>query len=191
MRIHEIAAQFRFTLNLYLAKVTDSKPFQFFLEHKRQVAIFLYTAWLLGCGYWLYQLMIIDVKPNANLGLVLTDSRDALVILFFGTLGSVFVLFFAWFMIKFIYNLFHDGIESFFSSRWHSLVKPASYLVVLCFAFSFTGTIKAAGLTAYNQIVELVHTSKQHNIIIEKEIPDDLEKKLSRLMNIIEKDGQE
>jgi hypothetical protein len=64
--MHEIAAQFRFTLNLYLAKVADSKPFQFCLEHKRPVTIFLYIVLLTGFGYWFYQLMIIDVKPDAN-----------------------------------------------------------------------------------------------------------------------------
>jgi len=191
MKIHKIVVQFRSALDLYLAKVADSKPFQLFLEHKRHVTIFLYTAWLSGCGYWLYQMMVADVKASPNFGLVLTDSRDALVILFFGALGSVFVLFFTWFMIKFIWNLFHHGIDSFFSVRWHSLVKPVSYLIILCFAFSFTGTIKATGLTAYKQISELVHTSRSHSLVVEKEIPDDLEKKLSSLMKIIEKDNQE
>jgi hypothetical protein len=94
-------------------------------------------------------------------------------------------------MVKFLYNLYHDGIESLFSIRWHSLLKPAGYLVILYFVFPFTGTIKAAGLTAYNQIVELVHKSKQSSIVLEQEIPDDLEKKIPGLMKFIEKDGQE
>ncbi len=185
-RIAEIKSEF----NRCLARVTDSKFFQFILEHKRPVALFLYITWLAGCGYWFYQLMIIDVKPKDNLGLVVTDSRDALAILFFGAIGSVFVLSFLFFIIKFIYNLFHNGIESFFSVRWHSLVRPASYLVILYFAFSFTGTIKSTGLTAYNQIAGLFHTSEQYNLILEKDIPDDLEKKLSSLLKMIEKDNQ-
>lgn len=177
--------------NLYLAKITDSKPFQFILEHIRPVALFLYVILLVGCGYWFYELMIIDAKPKYSLGLVVTDSRDALAILFFGALGSVFVISFALFIIKFIYNLFHNGIESFFSNRWHALVRPASYLVILCFAFSFTGPIKTAGLTGYNQVAELVHTSRQHTIIMDKETADDLERKLSGLMKTIQKDNQE
>lgn len=186
-RIAKIKSKF----NLYLAAVTDSKLFQLVLEYKRPLAIFLYTIWLAGCGYWFYQLMIIDVTPKDNLGLVVNDSRDALAILFFGTIGAVFVLLLALFIIKFMYNLFHNGIETFFSVRWHSLVRPASYLLILCFAFLFTGTVKATGLTAYNQVAGLFHISKQHNIIIEKEVPDNLEKKLSELMKMIEKDRQE
>lgn len=184
-------ANIRSEFYLYLAKITDSKPFRLLHEYKRPVALFLYIMWFLGCGYWFYQLMIIEVKPVDELGLAVTDSRDAMAILFFGTLGSVFVLFFVLFIIKFIYNLFHEGIESFFSDRWHSLVKPASYLVILCCAFSFTATIKTTGLTAYNQIAELFHTSQRNSLVVEKEIPDDLEKKLSSLMKIIGKDNQE
>lgn len=184
-------ADIKYKYNLYLAKITDSKPFQFILEHKRPVALLLYVMWLAGCAYWFYELMIIDAKPKDNLGFVVTDSRDALAILFFGALGSVFVLSFALFIIKFIYNLFHNGIESFFSNRWHSLVRPASYLVILCFAFSFTGPIKTAGLTGYNQVAELVHTSRQHTIIMDKETADDLERKLSGLLKTIRKDNQE
>jgi hypothetical protein len=177
--------------NLYLAKITDSKPFQLIQEYKRPVALFLHIMWLAGFGYWCYHLMTISVRPKDNLGLVVTDSRDALAILFFGTLGVIFVLSFVFFIIKFIYNLFHEGIESLFSVRWHSLVKPVSYLVILCCAFSFTATIKATGLTAYNQIAELVHASQRHSLVVEKEMPDDLEKKLSSLIKILEKDGRE
>jgi hypothetical protein len=172
--------------NQYLAKAVDSRPFRLVQEHKRPIEYFLYAVWLAGCGHWFYQLMIIDVKPKENLGLVLTDPRDALAVLFFGTLGSVFVLLFASFIIKLIYNLFHDALESFFSIRWHSLVKPAAYLVILFFAFSFTGMVKTAGLTAYNQIAVLVNTSNRNSIISVKEIPDDLEKKLSGLIKMIE-----
>ncbi len=191
LKLFSRCADIKSKFNLYLAKVTDSKFFQLVLEHKRPVALFLYIIWLAGCGCWFYHLMIIDVTPKDNLGLVVTDSRDALAILFFGALGSVFVLLFALFLIKFVYNLFHDGIESFFSVRWHSLVKPASYLVILCFAFSFTGQIKAAGLTGYKQVAELVHTSQQHTIVMDKETADDLERKLSDLMKTIRKDNQE
>ncbi|RJR21842.1 MAG: hypothetical protein C4581_01650 [Nitrospiraceae bacterium] len=184
-------AQLRSEIGLYLAKITDSRLFRLVLEHKRPVTMFLYMVWLAGCGYWFYQLMIIDVKPKENFGLVMSDSRDALTILFFGTLGAVFVFFFVFFVIKFIYNLFHHGIESFFSVRWYSLIRPLSYLLVLCVAFSFTAIIKVTGLTAYNQIAGLFHTSQQHSIILEKEIPDDLEKKLSGLMKALDKESQE
>jgi len=191
LKLHSWLADIKSACSLYLAKVTDSKLFQLILEHKRPVSLFLYFLWLAGCGFWLYQLMITDVKPKENFGLVLTDSRDALAILCFGALGAVFVLAAVVFLIKFIYNLFHDGMESFFSVRWHAIVRPASYLLVLCCAFSFTGTIKSTGLTAYNQIAGLFRTSQQHSIILEKDIPDDLEKKLSGLMKMIEKDAHE
>lgn len=189
--IRDINIEFHSKLARLIARLTDSKPFRLFIKYKKPVELFLYIMWLAGCGYWFYHLMITDVTPSDNLGLGVTDSRDALAILFFGTLGSVFVLFFVLFTIKFIYNLFHEGIESLFSVRWHSLVKPASYLVILCWAFSFTGTIKATGLAAYNQIAELFHTSQQHTLVVEKEIPEDLERKLSGLMKMIEKDEQE
>ncbi|MEW6600985.1 MAG: hypothetical protein AB1499_08435 [Nitrospirota bacterium] len=183
--------EIRSDFNLYLAKVTDSKFFQLIHRHKKSVAAVLNIIWIAGCGYWLYHMMNMDVKPKEDMGLVVTDSRDALTLLFFGALGFVFVLFFIFFVVKFVYNMFHDGIESCFSIRWHSIVKPVSYLMILYFVFPFTGTIKAAGLTAYNQVAGLLDTSLQHDLVIEKQIPDDLEKKLSGLMKLIEKDGQE
>lgn len=191
LKLFCMIADIKYKYNQYLAKVTDSKPFRLIDEYKRPIVFFLYLMWVAGCGYWVYQLMMVDAKPKDSLGLEMTDSRDALAILFFGTLFSVFVLFIAWFIIKFIYNLFHNGIESFFSVRWHSLVKPVSYLGILCLAFSFTGPIKAAGLTAYNQVAGLVHTSRRHTIVIDNETAGDIERKLSVLMKMIGKDNQE
>ncbi len=191
LRIADSYAEFCSELTLLSTRITDSKPFQLFIEYKRYIALVLYMIWLIGCGYWFYQLMIIDVKPKTDLGLILTDSRDALVILFFGAIGSIFVVFFVFFIIKLIYNLFHDGIESLFSVHWHSLVKPVCYLAILYVAFPFTGTIKVAGMTAYNQVAELIHTSRHRDIILEKEGPDDLEGKLNKLLKLIEKNKQE
>ncbi|MBI4681790.1 MAG: hypothetical protein HY757_01615 [Nitrospirae bacterium] len=191
LRIAGSYAAFCSKLTLLIARITDSKPFQLFIEYKRYIALSLYLIWLIGCGYWLYQLMIIDVKPGANLGLILTDSRDALVILFFGAIGSIFLIFFVFFIIKLIYNLFHDGIESHIPEQWHSLVKPVCYLVILYVAFPFTGTFKVAGMTTYNQVAELIHTSRHQDIIIEKAVTDDLEAKLNKLLKLVEKNKQE
>jgi hypothetical protein len=177
-------------LSKFLARAGDSTPLRLFIEHKRQIALFLYITWLIGCGYWFYQLMIIDVKPKADPGLVLTDSRDALVLLFFGIIGFVFVAFFAFFAIKYIHNLFQGGIESLFSVRWHSVVKPVSYLVILYFSFSYIGTIKMAGLTAYSQVAEIVQKSKQHDVIIIKNNSEDVEEKVSGLLNLMDRKGQ-
>ncbi len=172
-------------------KLADSAACQFFIEHKRRIAMCLYMAWLICCGYWIYELVIIDVEPKKNLGLVLNDSRDALVILFFGILGLVFLFFVALFIIKLVYNLFHDGLESAFPSQWHSIVKPTAYMVLMYFAFSYTGTIKMAGLTAYNQVVEIVHTSKNQNLVIKKELPEDIEKKVNALFDFLEQADSE
>jgi hypothetical protein len=143
--------------------------------------------WIIGCCFWIYDLIFMDVSPGADMGMSINDSRDALAILFFGTIGSVFVSFFAFFIIKLTYNLFHDGVESFFSVKWHSLVKPVSYLVILYCAHSFTGAIKLAGMTAYNQVAGLIHTSRQNTLVIQKEAPADLEHKLNNLLKMIEK----
>lgn len=191
LRGADIYAEFHSKLTLFFARITDSKPVQLFIEYQRYIALSLYLIWLIGCGYWFYQLMIIDVKPKTNPGLILTDSRDALVILFFGAIGSIFVVFFVFFIIKLIYNLFRDGIESLFPVQWHLLVKPLCYLVILYVVFPFTGTIKVAGMTAYNQVAELIHTSRQRDIILEKEVPDDLEGKLNKLLKLVEKNKQE
>jgi hypothetical protein len=174
-----------------LSIVTDSAPFQFLVRHKSHIELILYILWLIGCGYWGYRLIVIDAKPQTTWGINISDSRDAMVYLFFGLIGSVFVLFFVYFILKLFYNLFHEGIQSLFPIPWYSIVKPVSYLVILYFIFPFTGNIKAAGLTAYNEVVKLVHTSKQHDIVIEKEIPVDIEEKLSDLLNAFEKDKQE
>jgi hypothetical protein len=171
-----------------LKKLEQLKPVQLLIEHKKHVSLVLYIVWIIGCCSWIYDMIFMDVSPRADMGMNINDSRDALAILFFGTIGSVFVSFFAFFIIKLIYNLFHDGVESFFSVKWHSLIKPVSYLVILYCAHSFTGAIKLAGMTAYNQVAGLVHTSRQNTLVIHKEAPADLEHKLNSLLKLIEKD---
>jgi hypothetical protein len=172
---------------LLLKKLEQLKPVHLLIEHKKHVSMFLYVMWIIGCCFWIYDLIFMDVSPGADMGMSINDSRDALAILFFGTIGSVFVSFFAFFIIKLTYNLFHDGVESFFSVKWHSLVKPVSYLVILYCAHSFTGAIKLAGMTAYNQVAGLIHTSRQNTLVIQKEAPADLEHKLNNLLKMIEK----
>ena len=59
--------------------------------------------------------------------------------------------------------------------------------MILYCAHSFTGAIKLAGMTAYNQVPGLVHTSRQNTLVIQKEAPADLEHKLNNLLKMIEK----
>ncbi|UCD36045.1 MAG: hypothetical protein JSU90_04220 [Nitrospiraceae bacterium] len=166
-------------------------PFRLLSEYMRQVSIFLHILWLIGCGFWAYEFMSLEVRPRENMGLVLSDSRDALVILFFGIMAAGFVIFAVFFVLKLIYNLFHDGVESLFPLKWHSIIKPSTYLVLLFFASSFTGPIKVAGLTAYNQVSAVVRTSQQRDIIIRKDIPEDFERQLSDLLRSIESRNKE
>lgn len=178
-------------LNPYISKAADSAPVQFIARHKGHISLGLYILWLAGCGYWVYQLIIIDVKPGVGWDLGINDSREALVYLFFGLLGSIFVLFFVLFTLKLVFNLFQDGFESIFPDQWHSVAKSTIYLLILFCAFSYTGSIKAAGLTAYNQIAEIVNTSKNQNVVLKKEVTvDDLEKKLNALMKMMEEERQ-
>ena len=167
------------------SQLKDSRLIQWINKHKDNIALILNTLLLAGCGYWVYQLIIIDVSPHNNWSIGISDSRDALALLFFGMYGFVFVLFFVWFIIKFIYNLFHDGIQSLFPVQWYSLTKPITYLMILCVAFSFTGNIKTAGLTAYSEVAALFHTSKQHAMVIERDDPESTGRKISKLLNLI------
>lgn len=172
-------------------EVVESMPCRLLSEYKRQISIFLHVLWLVGCGLWAYEFMTLKVQPRENAGLVLSDSRDALVILFFGIMAAGFVIFAAFFVVKLIYNLFHEGMESLFPAKWHTIVRPVSYLTLLYFAFSFTGPIKVAGLTAYNQVAAIVQTSQQRDIIIRKEIPEDFERKLNELIRLIDGSDEE
>ncbi len=163
-------------INRFFFRIAESEIYQSFLNYRGHIALFLYLLWLAGCGYWFYQLIIIDVRPITDLDLGISDPRDAVVIVSFSIFGFVFVSMFVFYIIKFIYNLFHGGIYFFFPVQWYPLVKSVSYLVILCFAFSFTANIKVAGLTAYNQVLELVNISRQHDPVIEIDTSRILEK---------------
>jgi hypothetical protein len=105
------------------SQLKDSRLIQWINKHKDNIALILNALLLAGCGYWVYQLIIIDVSPHNNWSIGISDSRDALALLFFGMYGFVFVLFFAGYIIKFIYNLFHGGIQSLFPVQWYSLIS--------------------------------------------------------------------
>jgi len=148
--------------------VTDSRPVRMFIDHKEHIATFLYVLWLAGCGHWIYKVITADAKPIMEWMIITNDPKDAMVFLYFGIFGVFYVTLFAFMIIKLIYNLFQSGIESVFSIRWYSIGKPLTYMLLLAFAFSYTGNIKAAGLTAYYQVSHMVNTSKKHEAMVEK-----------------------
>ena len=172
-------------------KIESTRAYDLFMGHKHRIAFVIYLFCFAGSGYWLYHMAILDVQPASDLRFVLKDSREALVILFFGVLGLAFLIFFVLFIIKFLYNLFEGGIETLFASQWHSIVKPLGYLIILYFAFSFTGTIKVAGLTAYYQVADLVRVSNQHDFIIKRDMSMDAEEKMSMLLKLMDRDEQD
>ncbi len=174
-------------LDPYISKAAESALVQFIARHMGRLSLCLYMVWLAGCGYWIYELIMLDVQLGAGWDLGISDSRDALVYLFFGLLGSIFVLFFVLFTAKLLYNLFQDGVESIFPDQWQSVARSTVYLAILMFAFSHTASIKAAGLSAFYQMSEIVDTSKNRSVIINKKVSvDDLEKKLNALMEMME-----
>jgi hypothetical protein len=165
---------------LFLSRLSDLKPVQWLVKHKEQIALFLYILWLAGCGYWFYQFLVIDVRPQTDWIFITDDTREAMVFVFFGSFGLVFVLAFVFFIVKLMYNLFHEGIQFLFPFQWFSLAKSISYLLVLGFAFIYIENIKVVGLTAYNQIDVIVHTSRQHD--------NEVEKNLNNLIRVIDKE---
>ena len=103
-----------------------------------------------------------------NWMIITGDPREALAFLLFGAFGFVYILFFVIFIVKLIYNLFHEGMQSIISDKWYSFAKSISYLLLLGLAFSYTENIKAAGLTAYTQAAHIIQTSKQNESMAAK-----------------------
>jgi hypothetical protein len=178
-------------LNLYKDKLLQSiyrlenvPPFSWLIEDRDNIASTLYLLWIAGCVYWLYNLLIIDAKPAVVSFLSVTDSRDALVFLFFGMFGGIYLAFFSVFIAKLIFNIIRDGIDSLFPARWYSLVKSISLLICLHFAFIHIENIKIAGLTAHAQLSQLVQTSNNHSMATRKEY--DVSRFLEKIEKIIE-----
>ncbi len=132
-------------------------------DHLHYIAWIFYALLIAGSGYWIYQLIIIDVQPQANLPFSTKDTKDALVIMVFGIFLAALVCIIGFFLLKFICNLFLDGINNIFPIRAHSLVKSISCLAILGVAFLFIGNVKATGLTAYKQVTEVLHVAQQHD----------------------------
>jgi hypothetical protein len=170
-KTHEYLLQMKYKIFLFRQGFLDSVPVRWIFRYERNIALVFYMLWAAGCGYWIYWLVTIDTRPQVNL-LHFDEPRDALIILFFGTLGSAYVFFVAIFLLKFVFNLVHGGINALFPGRLHSLSKSASCLIALYFAFFYGENIKAAGLTAYTHVAHIVRTSRQHDEMIEKNITD-------------------
>lgn len=158
--------------------ISDSVPVRTFVMYKDQIALYLYMLWLIGCGLWIYKLIVSEAGPNTAWMYLTDDPKEALVYVLFGTFGLIYLMFFAVYITKFVYNLLHDGIESIFTSKWYSLAKSISYLVLLGFAFSYVQNIKMAGHTMYYQVSHVIRTSKQHE--------DEAAKNISSLKQLID-----
>ncbi len=162
--------------------ISNYMPVRKFIMYKDQIALYLYILWLIGCGLWIYTLIVSEAGPNTAWMYLTDDPKEALVYILFGAFGLIYVIFFAVYITKLVYNLFHGGIEMIFTSRWYSLVKSISYLVLLGFAFSYVHNIKMAGHTMYYQVSHVFRTSKQHeaeavkNISSFKELLDNMDK---------------
>jgi hypothetical protein len=166
----EILLRKKRTLSEFLSRFADSRPFQWLAEHRERMASLLYFFWITGCCYWFYQLVVIDVRPRTDWIFISGDTREALVYTIFGAFGFIFAAFVAFFITKFIYNLIHEEINSLFPLQWYSLVKSVSYILALSLAFTYIENIKVAGLTAYTQVAEIVHMSRQHDDIVKENL---------------------
>ncbi len=134
-------------------------------ENQKYIAWIFYALLITGCGYWLYQLVIIDVQPHADLPFNTQDTKDALVLIIFGLVGVLFVLFAGFFLLKLISNLYIEGISSVFPNLSDSIIKSISCLIILGVAFLFIENVKAAGLTAYMQVTDVLEVASKHDEI--------------------------
>ena len=160
--------------------IAGSRPFQLFFAYKENIAVFLHMVWLAGCGYWIYKIITVDAQPNMRMMIIAEDPTDAMIFIYFGIFGVVYAIAILWFVIKFIYNLLQSGLYSLFSTTWYSLGKPLCYLLLLSFAFSYTGNIKAAGLTFYFQVTHMMNVTKQRDEHVQKSV-DNIKKLLKDL----------
>lgn len=164
----------------FISRIENIAPFKWIIEYKENIASILYLLWIAGCIYWLYQLVIIDAQPQTGGFFSVADSRDAMVFLFFGTFGIIYISFFAFFIIKLIYNMIRGGLDSLFPAQWYSMVRSIGLLVCLHFAFIYIGHIKTAGLTAYTEVSQLVQVSNDHSLITKKKLD------VSKLLKMLE-----
>jgi hypothetical protein len=155
-------------LHQALVLIKESTPVQWVLIREERISYGLYYLWLAGCVYWVYQLSIVEATPRPDWMYIIEDTREALTILFVGSFGLFYVVGIVLFICKFIYNLFTEGIESLFSRQWHSVAKSFCYILILGFSFQYIPNIKVAGLTAYDQISQLVSTSERHEEVAAK-----------------------
>lgn len=151
------------------SQLTSCGPAQWLIHNKDYFASALYMLWIVGCGYWVYTIATISVKPAAGRFYITDNPKEALVYLFFGIFALIYILMFTIYLLKFIYNLFMGEISSIFSLKWYSVAKFTCYIIALCFAFIYVEEIKASGLTVYNHVAKLWHTSKQHEVIINED----------------------
>lgn len=158
------------TLTLLLSRYKNSLLIQWIIWHKDTISSILFKLWIVGFGYWIYRLITADTTSQGYWSLINTaamDSREALTYLFFGSIICFFLLILSAFIIKFMYNLIWEGIKSRFSDEWHPLLTSVALLVLLYIALPATEKIKLVGLSAYYQIVEIAHTAKQYEVILE------------------------
>jgi len=151
-----------------LVLIKESNPVQWVLIREERIASGLYYLWLAGCVYWVYQLIVLEAKPRPDWLYIIEDTREALTILFLGSFSLLYVVGIVLFICIFIYNLFFEGIESLFPRQWHSVAKSFSYILILGFSFLYIQNIKVAGLTAYDQVSQLVQTSDRHEEVVKK-----------------------
>ena len=174
-----------------LSKLQDTRPFKWIINNNKRISSLLHVLWIAACGYFIYKVITADARAITSWNMRINDSREALVMIFFGIIASIFIFFLAFFILKLVYNLFIGGIEALFSMQWHPILKSISCLVLLLYAFSFTGNIKSIGLTAYNQFAGLVQTSRQHSLLIQKVSIDEMERKITSLLRVMEEEDEE
>ncbi len=161
-----------------ISYLKNSRLFQWFIVYKDTFASYLYKLWLIGCGYWIYQLIVTDPQNSSylsqfiNLGQI--DSREAMVFLFFGGIVSFFLLIITLFLLKLLFNIIWENIKCRFPDEWRSFITVITLLVALYFSFPTIGIVKAFSLDAYQQVKAIMTISKSHRIIIKSKTPSSL-----------------
>ncbi len=145
----------------------------FILCHRDNIASLLFILWIVCCGYWLYQITVVDVKlPEGYTHYKdLITPREAIVITFFGIFGLIYITVIAFYIIKFAINLIWGEIKNLFPKSWHSLVTSIALLILLLFSFPYIEKIKLAGLIAYNQVSEIVQKARKHTMYVSIDVP--------------------
>ncbi len=166
----ERLCQYYGKLSAFFSGLERFAAISWLIEYRDRIASSLYIFCMAGFAYWIYRLIIIDAKPQVDRLIFVNDSRDALTFLFFGIFGLIYVILFALFMVKFVYNIIRGGIDSLVPGQWHSLIKSLFLLICLNFAFLYIENIKTAGLTAYTQCVEIVQTSRRYTPVVTKNV---------------------